>query len=83
MRISIGGTGYESIASAYAAVMDGATISLRDLPFGESVNCNRPVVVTLKGGYDPGFIANGGITTISGSLTISSGSVTLENIAIY
>jgi alpha-tubulin suppressor-like RCC1 family protein len=47
------------------------------------VICNRAYSITLKGGYDTGFTSNtGATTTISGSLTIQSGGMTVENIVI-
>jgi hypothetical protein len=43
-------------------------------------NINK--TVTLKGGYGCGFSSNPGYTRVKGSLTISSGKVTVENIKI-
>jgi hypothetical protein len=78
------GTGnvYGLVNAAYAAISDGDTLQLRDISFSEVVDCNRSVAITLKGGYDSGFTSNPGTTAISGSLTITSGTVTLENIVI-
>lgn len=76
------GNSYGLINAAYGAVGDNDAIQLRDLTFSEAIDCNRSVAVTLRGGYDSGFTANSGVTTINGSLTITSGSVTLENIVV-
>lgn len=73
---------YGLINAAYAAIADGSTIRLREMTFTEAVDCNLPVAVTLEGGYNADFTANSGVTSISGSLTITSGAVTLANISI-
>lgn len=82
LHISIGGTGYPSIAAAYAASVNGSTLQLRDLTFNEALDCNRDLAIFLKGGYDSSFTTAGGFATLSGPLTITSGSVTLENIVV-
>ena len=38
--------------------------------------------ISLKGGYDSAFETNPLMTTIHGSLTITSGAATIDNIAI-
>jgi hypothetical protein len=38
--------------------------------------------VLLQGGYDSGFTANPGFTTLNGSLTVIDGTVTVENLSI-
>ncbi|HEY6837895.1 MAG TPA: lectin like domain-containing protein, partial [Geobacteraceae bacterium] len=76
------GTTFGRIGDAYAAASDGETIRLRDLTFSEALNCNRAVTVTLRGGYDSSFTTRGGATTISGSLTVTGGTVEIDGITI-
>lgn len=73
---------YGLINAAYAEIADGSTIQLQEMTFNETVNFNRPITINLEGGYNEDFTVNSGITTISGSLTITSGAVTLDNISI-
>lgn len=73
---------YSSITAAYGAAAGGDIIQEQAAVFPEDLNCNRNISVTLKGGYDSLFETNTGATTISGSLTISYGTVIIENISI-
>jgi len=68
---------------AYQAAPSGAVIQIQDVALPGNFNFNLPKAVTLEGGYDPAFASNAGSsTTLIGSLTISSGRVTVENIVI-
>jgi hypothetical protein len=60
---------------------NGATIRGRYKTLG-SLNLNNGTNVTLRGGYDCPHEAVVGITTLTGALTITSGSAVVENIAI-
>jgi PKD repeat protein len=73
---------YSSLTAAYGLASGGDTIQGRAEIFTEDLNCNRNISVTLKGGYNATFTENSGFTTISGSLAISSGTVTVENLII-
>jgi hypothetical protein len=73
---------YATLQSAFGAVPDGGSINLRDLLFSEALIFDRPVAITLRGGYDAAYSTNQGVTTISGELVIAQGTVTVENIAI-
>jgi PKD repeat protein len=73
---------YSSLTAAYGAAAGGDAIQGQAEVFTEDLNCNRNISVTLKGGYDATFAGNTGFTTINGSLTITSGTVTVENIVI-
>jgi hypothetical protein len=77
------GTCYPTIADAYAALPGADSIYLAaSCATGESVAFNRDVVVTLAGGYDGGFTGNTGATSSIGPVTVSGGTVVLENIVI-
>ena len=78
----IGSSGYSSISSAYGFIANAGMLQLRDLTFTESIDFNRPIAFTVKGGYDTNFVAAAGTTTISGALTFTDGSVTVENITL-
>jgi len=73
---------FSTIQAAYNSAATGNTIQSQNLTFSGNLNFNRAISVTLRGGYDSGFASNAGYTTISGSLTISNGTVTVENIVI-
>jgi hypothetical protein len=75
-------TYYPTLLAAYNAAATGNTIQIQALVLSENLNLNRAVSVTLRGGYDSGFASITGYTTISGSLTITSGTVTVENVVI-
>jgi photosystem II stability/assembly factor-like uncharacterized protein len=71
-----------SVQSAYALATDGDTIQTTALQFNENLNFDAAKSVTLEGGYDSHYTSNPSASTINGTLTISGGSVTIENIAI-
>jgi hypothetical protein len=63
------------------ATVDGAIIWVSG-DVTEEIDLRRPISVTISGGYNAGFTAVVGMTTIHGSLTISQGSATLANLVI-
>lgn len=73
---------FTSITSAYAASSDGHSLELKGLDFREDLVFDRPISITLKGGYDPGYLSTTGTTGIHGTLVISNGTVTVDNITI-
>ena len=82
-RISGSTTTYaNTLQSACDSAISGDTIQSQASVFSENLSLNHPVALTLKGGYTSGFTTNPGSTIISGSLTISSGTATVENIVI-
>jgi alpha-tubulin suppressor-like RCC1 family protein len=79
-----GVTTYTTLEAAFNAVTTNNEIIMimaGTYSFGP-VTYNRAYSITLKGGYNTEFTSNTGATTISGSLTIQSGCVTVENIVI-
>ncbi len=48
----------------------------------ENINLNRSITVTIKGGYNCGHTTSTGKTIINGNLTISNGTVTIENVKV-
>jgi hypothetical protein len=73
---------YDAIGIGYGAVADNGLLQMQASSFSENLHLNRSVAVTLKGGYDCGFTANTGWTTVSGSMTVSDGSAAIENLII-
>ena len=83
-NVRIGSNYYLSIQSAYNAANDGATLEVRDqsfMEFMEDILFNRPVTVILDGGKDAGWNSNG-FSSVSGSLTISDGTVDVRGLVI-
>src|SRR5208337_480948 len=76
-----GGT-YSTIQSGYDAAGNGDTIKVYESTYGENDNFNRNVSVALTGGYDNSFSTDCSCSAITGTLTISNGTVTAENIII-
>ena len=85
-----GGNGYDTLTLAHSNAGSGATILARELhnatglavePFTENLTVTKPI--TLKGGYNAGFNSNAGLySRLSGSLYITSGVLTVENLII-
>jgi hypothetical protein len=73
---------YDSIGIGYSAIADNSTLQMQGANFTENLTLNRSVDVTMKGGYDCAFSANTGWTTVSGNMTVSDGSVAIENLII-
>ncbi len=74
---------YSSLQSALNVAASGDLIQLQAATLTEAVDLNSGAAVTLSGGYDACYTDNsGGSSTISGSLTIGSGSVTIEDVVI-
>ena len=48
----------------------------------ESLLFDREIGVTVKGGYDGTYAAIVGMTTVSGDLNVTAGSVTVENLIV-
>ncbi len=76
--VKIGSAAYASLQAAYNAAVNGDIIKCRNITFAENPTINRNIAVTLDGGYDCGFTTNvGGMTTIKGMLTTTTGGGTL------
>ena len=74
---------FNSIQEAYNQAEEGNTIQCRDVTVYENLTLNRPVNVTIEGGYNADFSANaGGVTAIIGTLYVSNGKIYTKNIII-
>jgi len=84
-KAKVGDTPFDTLTDAYAAppTTGNKTIRARRVEFLETLNLNLGALLTFKGGYDPAFSSNiGHYTTITGVLQISSGTLTVEGLAI-
>lgn len=85
VRLMHGGSpvgSYTTLQDAFTAVAEGDTIQALATVFSEPLAFEANLAVLLQGGYDSGFALNPGFTTLNGSLTISAGTVTVENLRI-
>ncbi|MFH2047741.1 MAG: chitobiase/beta-hexosaminidase C-terminal domain-containing protein [Pseudomonadota bacterium] len=75
---------YYSLQDAYNAATDGDVIQFQDYLFIQNLNVNRDISVSMEGGYDPGFTAATGATSIKGKIQTypGGGTVTIKNIII-
>jgi hypothetical protein len=73
---------YPSIYDAYQGTLDNDVLQLQATLYKWGVILDRSVKITLQGGYDNSFTASSGYTTIVGSLTIATGSVTVDRIIV-
>ncbi len=74
---------YSSIQTAYNQCVSGDIIEMQATTFNENPNFNLNFPVSLKGGYDSSFISQIGMTTVHGTLTVSAGTIRVENLIIY
>ena len=74
-------TYYETLQGAYDAAANGDSIHIQEQMTFEALNFEK--AVTLIGGYDSAWSFNNGhYTTLSGMMTISTGSVIVENVVL-
>jgi hypothetical protein len=79
--LRIGGT-YPTLQAAYDAAPSGGVIQLLDNTVAGTLDADRDVAVTLKGGYDAGYASNNGSTEVTSPLTVGLGRVTADRIEI-
>jgi hypothetical protein len=80
--VKISSTYYSSIQTAYSAARSGADIQIVGTSLSETPTLSRSVTLTLHGGYDCGFADDSLYSVIDGALTISRGTVIIDNIII-
>lgn len=82
-KAKIGATGYGSVNEAYTAAGEGEQIKVLQTSLQEDLVLDRPVNVTISGGYDANFSVQTGIPTeIKGTVVIGQGSLTVEDLVI-
>lgn len=79
----IGSAPYTSLSAAYLAAASGAVIDLLSTDLTGDLNMDQGKIITLVGGYDPAFTTNSGQPTgLKGLLTVATGSLTVDNLAV-
>lgn len=73
---------FSSLQDAYNSAVSGDTIESRAEVITGDLNVNLNKSVTLTGGYNCDYTRVTGSTTINGTLNLSSGSASIENIII-
>ena len=81
--VSASVTAYPSLQTAYNAAAGGDTILGLTQTLNEDLNFNRDIAITVTGGYDDNYTSPVSVTTINGTLTISGGTVTVANLALF
>lgn len=80
-KAAIGTTRFGSLTDAYAAAVSGDRIRVLDCSTLISLGVAK--IITLDGGYDTSFtLKSGQPSTLSGTQTITTGSLTVSDIAI-
>jgi hypothetical protein len=77
-----GGIYSPTIQSAYNAAANNDSILLWGTDFSQDVVCTTDKQVTIRGGYNEAYTTQDGTTNLRGSLSISSGAVTIEMVEI-
>ncbi len=72
---------YSTLQEAYDAAIDGDIIQSQDSVFLEDLYIDRNISVTFEGGYNCDY-AISGATVLNGNMTISNGTVTMENVQV-
>ena len=70
---------YSSIQGAYDEAFDGNTIQIIAVTFTENLSIDLNKSVTFEGGFSYDFSTVIGSTTINGNITITDGTVTMDN----
>ena len=81
--IKVAGTNYYTIQDAYNNAATGSTLQITEGLFNAgSLEFNRNISTRVTGGYDCGYSAKTGYSTVDGTVTIKDGSVTVEGLII-
>lgn len=81
--VMLGATGYDSLLAAYANAVSAAVMRARNTEFSENLVMNKAVPIIFKGGYPADYSCMGTTSTLlRGSLTIASGSLTVDGLTI-
>lgn len=69
--------------SSFDNVMDGGVVNLQAMDYySGDLALARSISFTIRGGWDSAYVTSGGQTRIHGTVIISAGSVTVEDITI-
>ncbi|MFA5073120.1 MAG: PKD domain-containing protein [Nitrospirota bacterium] len=73
---------YSTLQAAYNVAMDHDVIETLAINFVENIDINRPMAISINGGFGCGYTQLVGSSTIQGQVTASDGTITLGNIEI-
>jgi parallel beta-helix repeat protein len=73
---------FPTLQAAYDSAPSGGTIKAWGTEFKEDLDCDHEKGVIIEGGYDTGYNNNVGFTLLNGTLTVSAGSLIVENLLI-
>lgn len=73
---------FSLLQSAFTAVSGASTVQARIHEFNENLVLRNNDVITLNGGYDSVFSSSTGYSTITGTLTIETGTLTVDKLII-
>jgi subtilisin family serine protease len=73
---------FPSLQAAYNAATDGSTIQAKGIVLEENPVLARPITVSLEGGYDGNYDSPTGFTFLKGSLTVESGKLIVDRLAV-
>jgi YD repeat-containing protein len=73
---------FDTVQEAYESAAEGNTIRIQAGPFNEDLELYRNITTTLEGVYNCQYEADAGCATVAGSVTISDGTVIINNILI-
>jgi YVTN family beta-propeller protein len=73
---------YVSLQTAYGEAGSGETLRVLAVTLTENIDLNQLRDISISGGYEDGFSGQSGYSTISGSLTIGKGTLSVERVVI-
>ena len=72
---------YPTLHDAFVNASSGGLIQAWAQPFTENITVTKSL--KFKGGYDDGYVSNGGFSVLHGTLTIKSGRLTVEKLVLH
>jgi hypothetical protein len=73
---------YPSLQSAYDHAGNRGAILVKGVTFNEDLTASSTNEITITGGYNSDYSSVTGFATLNGTLTVSNGTLTLENLVI-
>ncbi len=68
--------------TAYGDAVEQETVALYATDFNENLLINKIKYIKLKGGFDCSYLGNAGHSNIRGTITISDGTLEIENLVL-
>uniref|UniRef100_A0A831UBJ9 Fibronectin type-III domain-containing protein n=1 Tax=Geobacter metallireducens TaxID=28232 RepID=A0A831UBJ9_GEOME len=77
-------TYFSTLAEAYAGASTSGPVTLeaQDHEFVGDITLNKTIALTLKGGFNGGYISRPGYSRIRGVLTVGRGSLTVDGVVV-